>query len=153
MAGCCRETPRGLIRLLPLASCALPSQKSAAAGPKDVCMDDALRFVGGYEHDLKQAPHTIGPDHQHPQLPVVLLLRVADRVVDGVEHVALGDPVLSRTGRDLKRHHNEYAPVRQRTVYGRSSSRNSEHRHPLPPINVELATDTARSTHAPNAQR
>ncbi|MFT3797938.1 hypothetical protein [Microbacterium sp.] len=76
-------------------------------------MDDPLRFIDRDEDDLKERAGSTRSDHQHSQLPVVFLLDVSDRIVDRVEHVVVGDPVLSRAICDLKRHHIEYDPVRQ----------------------------------------
>lgn len=58
-------------------------------------------LVGWHEHKLEEPTAAVGADHERSQLPAVLLLHEADRVVECMEHVVVGDPVLPSTLGDL----------------------------------------------------
>src|SRR5690606_10935866 len=84
-----------------------PSQVIVEFRAHPVSVNHPLRLVSGHDDHLQQAPCPIGTQNQQPQLALVLLLDVAERVSYGMQHVIVIDAVLSSAVRDLhRRHHN-----------------------------------------------
>ncbi|WP_223623627.1 hypothetical protein [Microbacterium sp. EST19A] len=63
-------------------------------------MNDERRVLSRHQDDFEEPPDAIGSDDQNALLSLILLLAVADRMIDSVDHVGVVHSVLPGARRD-----------------------------------------------------